>query len=191
MATPGTGSSNLSASTPGERGIAIGGAARQSPIVTGDRNIVIAVYNGAEVRIPSLEAAHQHRADLRRKIETDAQYRWGGMGVYIREEGTRLPIEASPYQPGLSGPREDLLQRLRQADRLIVLGEPGSGKTVALQRFAWELCGEADPIVPVLVPLLFYAGTPLEDWMRSLLQETHHLRLDDNIALTAFLKEGQ
>jgi hypothetical protein len=174
-----------------ERGVAIGGDVEQSPIVTGDHNVVNVTYQGATIRIPSPEAVQQHRAASRRKLEREAEARWGGMGLYIHEEGSHLPIEASPYQPGLTGSREDLLRRLQQAERLIVLGEPGSGKTVALQRFAWELCGEAQAVVPVLVPLLFYAGTSLEDWMRALLQETGELRFDNHETLVAFLKEGK
>jgi formylglycine-generating enzyme required for sulfatase activity len=73
----------------------------------------------------------------------------------------------------------------------LLLGEPGSGKTVALQRLAWELCADPEPVIPVLIPLLFYAGATLEEWVRSLLHATGCLRLDDDPALKAFLKEGQ
>ncbi len=148
------------------------------------------IYQGEPVSIPSLEAVKLHCTALRAKLETESQERWGGMGAYIHEEGARLPIDASPYQDGEVGQREDLLRYIRRSVRLQILGEPGSGKTVALQRLAWELCGNAGEIVPVLVPLLFYAGTPLEDWVRALLQETGHLRLDDNRALAAFLHAG-
>jgi formylglycine-generating enzyme required for sulfatase activity len=79
---------------------------------------------------------------------------------------------------------------LHAADRLLVLGEPGSGKTVSLERLAWELCAGSEPTVPVLVRLFHYAGTPLMTWVRARLQETGHLRLDDERALIAFLKEG-
>jgi hypothetical protein len=55
----------------------------------------------------------------------------GDMSVYIQEEGATLPIEASPYQTGRLGPRQNLLKTLHAAERLLVLGEPGSGKRVA------------------------------------------------------------
>ncbi len=55
-----------------------------------------------------------------------APSRRGGMAVYIQEEGASLPIEASPYQTGRLGPREKLLHALHTADRLLVLGGPGS-----------------------------------------------------------------
>ena len=47
-------------------------------------------------------------------------------GNNIQEEGASLPIKASPYQTGRLGPREKLLHALHAADRLLVLGGPGS-----------------------------------------------------------------
>lgn len=47
-----------------------------------------------------------------------------------------------------------------------------------------------EPIVPVLVRLFHYAGTPLTAWVQGLLQETGHLWLDSERALAAFLKES-
>jgi len=140
------------------------------------------------LRSPSPDAVARHRAALRKRLEAEARARWGGISVYIQEEGATLPIEVSPYETGRLGPRENLLQLLHTANRLLVLGEPGSGKTVSLERLAWELCGGAEPIVPVVVRLFRYAGTPLAKWVQAGLQETGHLRLDDEKALIAFLK---
>lgn len=171
----------------GNNNVALG---KQAVLVLGSGHVVTVTYQDAPASIPSPEAVQAHRACLRDKLAQQARERWGGMGAYIREEGAALPIEASPYQPGATGPRRELQAYLREADRLLVLGEPGSGKTVALQRLAWELCADPEPIIPVLVPLLFYAGAPLEDWVRALLHESGCLRLDDNRALAAFLHEA-
>jgi formylglycine-generating enzyme required for sulfatase activity len=139
--------------------------------------------------IPTPEAIVAHRAALREKLEADARARWGGMAFYIQEEGATLPIEASPYQTGRLGARENLLQALGAADRLLVLGEPGSGKTVALERLAWEMCDETRVDVPVLIALRDYAEKPLAAWVLSFLRETGHLRLGDERALEAFLDQ--
>jgi len=159
--------------------------------VHGDVTVINVTDQGVEIAIPSPEAIAAHRASLREQLEADARARWGGMSVYIQEEGATLPIEASPYQTGRLGPRENLLETLHAASRLLVLGEPGAGKTVALERLGWELCDGQGPTIPVLVRLFHYAGTPLAAWVRSILQATGHLRLDDERALAAFLKEGE
>jgi len=112
------------------------------------------------------------------------------MATYIHEEGGALPLEASPYQTGHLGPREPLLQALREAQRLLVLGGPGAGKSVSLERLAWDICGGEEPQIPVLLPLFRYDGVSLHEWIRAYLQRTGHLRLDTEQALTAFLKES-
>ena len=159
--------------------------------VRGNVTVINVTYQGAQVAIPAPAAVAQHRAALRERLAQEAHRRWGGMSVYIQEEGATLPIEASPYQTGRLGPRQNLLTALHAADRLLVLGEPGAGKTVALERLAWELCNGSEPTVPVLIRLFHYAGTPLSEWVRSHLQRTGHLRLDGDRALAAFLQEGQ
>jgi formylglycine-generating enzyme required for sulfatase activity len=144
--------------------------------------------------LPSPEAIARHRAALRERLEAEACARWGGMAIYIQEQGATLPIEASPYQTGRLGRAKNLLHLLHIADRLpagrlLVLGESGSGKTVSLERLAWDLCDGPEPVVPVLVPLFHYDGAPLAEWVRATLQKTGHLELDDHQALLAFLKQ--
>ncbi len=185
----------------GERAASVGGSV-DGDVITGDKRTafdqrgqqvqyqVNIVYQGVEVAIPGPQAVAAHRAALRERLEREAKARWGGMGVYIQEEGATLPIEASPYQQGRLGPRTNLLETLKRAERLLVLGEPGAGKTVALERLAWELCNGEQPTIPVLVRLFRYAGTPLAEWLRDMLRQTGRLRLDDARALEAFLEQG-
>ena len=87
----------------GERGVAVSGNVEQSVIIPGDHNVVNVTYQGVTIRIPSPAAVQQHRTELRRRLECEAEQRWGGMGLYLCEEGARLRIEASPCQSGLSG----------------------------------------------------------------------------------------
>lgn len=157
-------------------------------VITGTK---IVIYQGREVTIPSSEAVAAHRKALRAQLERAALERWGGMGVYIREEGASLPIQASPYEQGALGPRADLLDTIKAADRLLVLGEPGAGKTVALERLAWELCNGDGLTVPVLIRLFRYAEKSLLEWVRLTLQQLGHLRLLDAQSVEAFLLESQ
>jgi hypothetical protein len=136
----------------GRGGLALGGsvAAGAGGVavgrdVHGDVQVTNITYQGVAVSIPSARAVAAHRAALRERLEANACRHWGGMSVYIQEEGATLHIEASPYQTGSLGPRENLLHTLHATDRLLVLGEPGSGKNVALERLAWGLCAEEEP----------------------------------------------
>jgi formylglycine-generating enzyme required for sulfatase activity len=112
------------------------------------------------------------------------------MSFYIQEEGVTLPIEASPYETGQLGARTNLQDSLKSAERMLLLGDPGSGKTVALERLAWELSGGNEPVIPLVIKLFKYDGKPLADWVRARLQECGCLRLDDEDTLTVFLQEG-
>ncbi len=159
--------------------------------VIGDHNIVTITYQGAQVIIPSLEAVAAHRAALRCWLADQARSHWGEMASYVQQEAAELPVGASPYDRDRLGTRENLLSTLRGADRLLVLGERGGGKTVALERLAWELCGGSEPLIPVLIPLFNYDGKPLADWVRAKLKERGCLRLDNEDALTAFLETAQ
>jgi formylglycine-generating enzyme required for sulfatase activity len=158
-------------------------------IIVGDNNQVV-IHQGKEVVIPSAEAVARHRIALKERLEKEAITRWGGMSFYIQEEGVTLPIEASPYQTGQLGARTNLQASLKSAQRMLLLGDPGSGKTIALERLAWELCAEDEPVMPVLVRLFRYDGKPLAEWVRTRLQECGCLRLDDEHTLTVFLQEG-
>ena len=155
--------------------------------VIGDHNIVTITYQGAQVTIPSPDAVAAHRQALRQWLVDRARGRWGEMSAYIQEEGAALPLEASPYDQGRLGARENLLSTLHSADRLLVLGEPGAGKTVALERLAWELCDGPEPVIPVLISLSSYAGTPLVEWVWSEINDMGCLRLENSNALSAFL----
>lgn len=54
-------------------------------------------YQGEQAVLPKPVAVTRHRAALQEELEDGAQKRWGGMSVYIREEGAVLLIETSPY----------------------------------------------------------------------------------------------
>lgn len=170
--------------------VLIEGNVEHSNIVVGDNNKLEFHYHGKQIIIPSAKDVARHRAALKERLEKEALTRWGGMSFYIQEDGVTLPIEASPYETGQLGVRTNLQDSLKSAARMLLLGDPGSGKTVALERLAWELSAGNEPVIPLLIKLFKYDGKPLADWVRVRLQECGCLRLDDEDALMVFLQEG-
>ena len=84
----------------GERAASVGGSVG-GDVVTGTKRTafdqrgqqveyqVNMVYQGVEVAIPGPQAIAAHHAALRERLEREAKVRWGGMGVYIQEEGAK------------------------------------------------------------------------------------------------------
>lgn len=113
-----------------------------------------------------------------------------GLDHYIQEEAKLLPLNASPYENGVvTGQAENLLNRLRNSHRLIVLGEPGVGKTVALERLAWELATLHEPIMPIIIKLLEYDGKPLIEWIHLKLIELDEIKLHSIEETENFLRD--
>ena len=142
-------------------------------------------YQGEPVTIPSEEEIQLHRAEL---TQIENYNRWADE-FYIHEEGKVLPLFASPYEDDTGRKREDLLQTIRAHDRLLVLGEPGMGKTVAMERIVWETAQADEPVVPIFVPLLYFQGTDLAESIRIALNETRRLAFDNLKSVRAFLRE--
>jgi HEAT repeat protein len=80
------------------------------------------------------------------------------------------------------------LHTIRTHKRLLVLGEPGMGKTVATHRMMWETARATDPVIPVYVPLIFFQDSLMAS-VRVALNETDVLRLDEK-TLPLFLNEA-
>ena len=173
----------------GKGGLLIKGNVENSNVIVGDGNQII-IYQGKKVTIPSAEAVARHRDALKERLEKEAITRWGRMTFYIQEDGANLPLDASPYQAEELGERLNLQATMKSSKRMLVLGDPGSGKSVALERFAWELCTTNEPVIPVIIRLFRYAGGSLADWVRARLHEVGCLRLDNEESLIAFLKDG-
>ena len=89
--------------------------------------------------------------------------------VSEREESLFLRT-VMPYRPAAAekeAPPEPLEQALQRAQKLVLLGEPGMGKTTCLQHLAWQEAQRAlhsDPIacIPIYVELKTYRGGELE-----------------------------
>jgi formylglycine-generating enzyme required for sulfatase activity len=96
----------------------------------------------------------EYRARISSELEAAAVREDWSMGNFIKEEAKFLPINASPYRPdALRGEPVDLIQQIGKNDMTIVIGEPGSGKSVAVERFAWALANDENLDVPFLFRL--------------------------------------
>ncbi|MCA9911056.1 MAG: NACHT domain-containing protein, partial [Anaerolineae bacterium] len=85
-----------------------------------------------------------------------------------------------------------ILQTFRDLGRrLVILGEPGSGKTVTLLQLAQELIGEArtddSRPVPIVLALSSWAAgrLPFEDWLRQEIRERYDVpsKIADDLVL--------
>lgn len=90
-----------------------------------------------------------------------------GPDAYIQVDAKPLPMRVSEFreQPGSGeAPSRELLSALGHVTRSVILGEPGSGKTTALERLAWviatqSLNGNGDRLtVPIFARLSDYQG---------------------------------
>jgi len=109
---------------------------------------------------------------------------------FIETEGKILPLFAFPYDDDTGQQREYLLQIIRSRERLLVLGEPGVGKTAALERMVWETAHARGSLVPIYVPLLRYSGDLLAE-VQDALGETGLLDVRDIQDVTAFLRQSR
>ncbi|MEU6376276.1 NACHT domain-containing protein [Streptomyces sp. NPDC046909] len=122
-------------------------------------------------------AADRLAVAVRRQWETEAQVR-------RLEDPYPLPVSWRAADPGLaevpltggSGDIEEVFEGL-PGRRLLVLGDPGSGKTVLLVRLLLALLGrrrDGEP-VPVLFPLASWdpAAEDLRGWMERRLVQDH------------------
>jgi|GEM_PF-1459540 len=101
--------------------------------------------------------------------------------AYISVLGQVLPMRVSEFRAvptDAQPPSQELTAVLRGAKRSILVGEPGSGKTAALERLAWLLATAAlgaahgEPLrLPILAPLSRYAG---EDDLIPLVTESYN-----------------
>ncbi|MCB9120929.1 MAG: SUMF1/EgtB/PvdO family nonheme iron enzyme [Caldilineaceae bacterium] len=96
-----------------------------------------------------------------------------GPDAYIATQAAALPMRVSALRSAAmagDAPAVDLIDALRGAHRTIILGEPGSGKSAALERLAWLTAvetlalpaadqEEGPPLtVPILARLADYQG---------------------------------
>ena len=117
----------------------------------------------------------------------------GGPDDYIDIQARPLPMRVSVFraQPAAGDPPvQDLVAALAGLPRTVLLGEPGSGKTTALERLAWVtamdalnvVAGESTPLtLPVLARLADYQGeADLVPLLRRSLNRSGALQINDD-----------
>lgn len=125
---------------------------------------------------------------IAREIEENAKIEDWQVESFIPEHARFLPVNARPYKPeSLRGEPENLIAQLHQIERAIVLGEPGAGKTVALERFAWELARKQSPDIPILIHLTELMGDSLIERVREIIAASPILEIESNDQVNHFL----
>ena len=158
-------------------------------VVIGGTQVVI--LDNQRIDVPTLSDMVAYLAGVRRHYRRWADEPDGTLNEADAANGdifieTRaLPMRVAQYAPQRmegEGQSVELLAAVQGANRTIVLGEPGSGKSAALERLAWVTATEtlqrvqADPTAPLVVPVLArladYAGAAdLTPVVRSALNE--------------------
>lgn len=100
-------------------------------------------------------------------IEADMEKKIGRIYTPLRVVSTdRIPLYVRPYQRSHPTPTtapEDIFSAMANQRALLLLGNPGTGKTTALQSFAWNQAsklgkeltdGGTSPLQPFLVPII-------------------------------------
>lgn len=144
----------------------------------------------SDLFLPTPEQVLAHRESIARKPKYHCWADESFDEYFISEESKVLPLLASPYEDDTGQRREDLLKIIRTHDRLLILGEPGMGKTVAMHRMMWETAQGNDPVVPIFVPLLFSHNNLIKD-VRLALSETGELHFDDPKVVKVFLRQAR
>ena len=171
------------------------------------------VAGGAVIRLPAQEEVRAYLLAVR-----DFYARWADQpdetDPPLAEQATSpesgpdafIPLRALPMrvarfvaQPGgQPPPAQDLLPALAGTTRAIILGEPGSGKSTALERIAWATASDAHdqpagaPLpLPILVPLSGYRGEPDLLAVANQSLKSRGMRLDNLASIRAWLQTDE
>jgi formylglycine-generating enzyme required for sulfatase activity len=144
-------------------------------VVIGGTQVVI--HSDQRIDVPTLTDMVAYLAGVRGRYRRWADEPDGepgqddAAGDDIFLETRALPMRLTQYTPQPTAgdaPSVELLKAVQGARRTIILGEPGSGKSAALERLAWVTATDtlrrmqADPNAPLVVPVLArladYAG---------------------------------
>ena len=168
----------------GDGAVAIGGSADGAVIVTGDRNIFVSGANAEAIRIlMQLRPEHETRllnfvaGEVSSRLKQSLHYDYFislRMEAYpakvqrpwdVENKLGDRPPEPIPEAWGIERVFEDA------DNKLLILGQPGSGKTTLMLKLAEALCDRAKSQFNAPIPVLFNLSTyqqttqPLFQWL--------------------------
>lgn len=172
-----------------------GDAAQVGNTFTGTAHVVLQGSVKGDVNIagpadPVDLAARRLAGEVRERWAGEARRRavWRPVPVPVRWSSTLRPVQAARYEElRLTGDVNGLAAAFRELpDRqLVVLGEPGAGKTVLAMLLVLGLLDDPRPgePVPVLLTLSSWRpGMPLRRWLARRLAEDHPFLDEDGMA---------
>ncbi len=181
-----------------DRSVSVGGDLVGSAVVTGDNNIVSVVYQ----TLTGKEAVEQ--ADSLRNLQlllSKVKTFWISGVLEQSMDGRALPIKKLTQHQSVQRPFEGQLQQISEQDQqtlvekvassfddsgrtLLILGQPGAGKTMTLLELARDLVFRAEQNVEHPIPVVFLLSSwpgpqvSLEKWIRDELSVQYQIPRD-------------
>ncbi|MBW4520913.1 MAG: NACHT domain-containing protein [Scytolyngbya sp. HA4215-MV1] len=196
----------------GERAVAIGGSADEAVIVTGERNIILTGVNAEAIHLLLRKRSSNEKKLLKAVLE-EVKARLS-QSLY-NEVLIQLGMEAQPNQvrrtwdsdikigdsPIEPIPKDwKILQVFNKVQgKLLILGEPGAGKTTTMLELADQLLKQAEQSIDFPIPVIFNLSAwknewqSIRDWLIVELKLKYGVRKDvganllDNARLLIFL----
>lgn len=168
----------------GDRAVAIGGSADGAAIVTGDRNIIIAKTDAEAIRELIGKRPRTERL-LLQAVKNEITSRLNQslhqavliqLGMETQPEQVRRPWDSDVKigdKPSEPLPRDWDISRVfdEMQGKLLILGNPGVGKTTVMLELAQKLCNRADQDANFPIPVLFNLSSwrddrqPMHTWL--------------------------
>ena len=181
----------------GDRAVSIGGSADDAVIVTGDHNVVI-TGTGAEVLRDLMGKRPRAEKLLLQAVKGEVTSRLKQslhhailiqLGMEAQPEQVQRPWDSDikignqTFEPILDD--WNILQVFYEVQgKLLILGNPGSGKTTTLLELAQALCDRAEQDMEFPIPILFNLSTwkdneqLLQNWLVEELKSKYGVRKD-------------